>query len=189
MRLSPALWALLLAGGLTTGCVERRYVMVSDPPGALVYRDGRPIGNTPVDDYFVYYGKYHFTLIKDGYETLQVEENFSPPWYEYPLVDFFAENLWPFKIRDVRRPAYQMQPMQQARPDVVLDRANELRARNKTLVPFNPASVPGTQQARPAQVATPAPSVPAAPGNGVPVPAAPAQPASTPRPVATANPQ
>src|SRR5262249_15529581 len=109
MRYCPALGLALLAASLSTGCVERRYVINSDPPGALVYRDGRPIGTTPVDDAFIYYGKYHFTLVKDGYETLHVEEDFASPWYEYPPLDFFAENVWPWKIRDVRRPNYHLQ--------------------------------------------------------------------------------
>jgi hypothetical protein len=157
-------WALLALAGLTAGCVERRYVVTSEPPGALVYRDGRPIGTTPVDDSFLFYGKYHFTLVKDGYETLQVEEDFTAPWYEYPPLDFISENLWPWKIRDVRRPGYQLQPLQQVRHDDVLNRANDLRAREKTLVPFNPASVPNrNQQPAPATVPpAPAPSAPAA---------------------------
>src|SRR5438045_3581884 len=79
-RFSPLTFGGLLAV-LVSGCVERRYVVTSDPPGALVYKNGQPIGTTPVDDTFVYYGKYHFTLVKDGYETLQVDENFSAPWY------------------------------------------------------------------------------------------------------------
>src|SRR5438552_2043296 len=127
MRRGAALWTvLLLAAGLTTGCVERRYVMTSEPPGALVYRDGRPIGVTPVDDSFVYYGKYHFTLVKDGFETLQVEEDFTTPWYEYAPLDFVSENIWPFKVRDVRRPSYQLQPLRQVQADDVLSRANDL---------------------------------------------------------------
>src|SRR5581483_5232398 len=55
--------AALCAGALT-GCVERRYVITSDPPGAIVYCNGRQIGATPVDDHFIYYGKYDFTLVK-----------------------------------------------------------------------------------------------------------------------------
>ena len=37
-----------------------------------------------MDDHFVYYGNYHFTLIKDGYETLQVDQDIPAPFYEYP---------------------------------------------------------------------------------------------------------
>src|SRR5262249_58004588 len=63
---------VLLSAALLTGCVERRFVIESVPPTAQVLRNGQPIGFTPVDSEFIYYGKYNFTLIKDGYETLHV---------------------------------------------------------------------------------------------------------------------
>ena len=59
-----------------TGCVDRRFVVTTDPPGALVLRNNAPIGFAPADDHFTYYGNYHFTLIKDGYET-QLQERGS----------------------------------------------------------------------------------------------------------------
>src|SRR5580693_4048976 len=55
----------LLIATVGTGCVERRYVVTSDPPGALVFRNGVPLGPTPVDDFYVYYGEYDITLVKD----------------------------------------------------------------------------------------------------------------------------
>src|SRR5215510_252534 len=86
-RIFLGLAAVALAGGLP-GCVERRYVIESDPPGALVLVNGQPIGTTPVDGYFTYYGTYNFTLIKDGYETKRVSQRIASPWYELPVVDF-----------------------------------------------------------------------------------------------------
>ena len=76
-----------------TGCVERRYVIEPDPPGALVLVNGQPLGTTPVDGHFVYYGNYTFTLVKDGYETLQVDQRINSPWYQCPPIDFASENL------------------------------------------------------------------------------------------------
>src|SRR5438046_8549070 len=92
--------AAVLLGGLP-GCVERRYVIESDPPGALVLVNGQPIGTTPVDGYFVYYGNYNFTLIKDGFQTKQVSQRIASPWYEYTPLDFISENLYPGKLEDV----------------------------------------------------------------------------------------
>ena len=40
--------------------------------------------------------------MKDGYETVTEEHKSPTPWYQYPVVDFFAENLWPFEVRDER---------------------------------------------------------------------------------------
>src|SRR5262249_17261602 len=84
-------------GGLT-GCRERRFGITSDPPGAIVYHNGNPIGATPVDGQFTYYGTQSFTLVRDGHETVTVKERLSPPWYQYFPIDFLAENVWPFHI-------------------------------------------------------------------------------------------
>jgi hypothetical protein len=89
----------LAVGWLNAGCVERRFVVTSEPPGAKVLGNGQDLGPTPADDAFVYYGNYHFTLIKEGYETLQVDQSVNPPWYQYPAIDFFSENIIPWKIR------------------------------------------------------------------------------------------
>jgi hypothetical protein len=132
-------WLLgaVTAAALLAGCVERRYVITSDPPGALVLRyNGEPIGATPADDHFVYYGNYHFTLIRDGYETLEVDERIAPPWYEWPPLDFVSENLVPWWIYDVRHFHYTLQPVQLPRSDEVLHRAQELRLRGRELQPF-----------------------------------------------------
>jgi hypothetical protein len=133
MKRTVRVVGVLLTAVAMTGCVERRFVIESTPPGAQVLRDGRPIGFTPCDDFFVYYGTYHFTLVKDGYETLNVFPEIKAPWYEYPPLDFIVENLLPFKIRDVRRLHFQMEPKQAVRTDEVLDRATGLREQGKTI--------------------------------------------------------
>src|SRR4051812_18706325 len=125
---------MLALTALAIGCVERRFVIESDPPGALVLVNGQPLGATPCDGHFVYYGNYNFTLIKDGYETLQVEECFRTPWYEYYPLDFLSENLWPGKIEDVRRPrAYQLQPKAQPRADELLGQAEQFRNKGRSI--------------------------------------------------------
>jgi hypothetical protein len=122
----------LLFWGLT-GCVERRYVVTSDPPGAVVLRNNYHIGAAPADDHFDYYGNYHFTLIKDGYTTLQVDQNIEPPWYGYFPLDFVAEVLIPWKFEDVRRFHYKLEPMQAPNLQEVLNRGQSLRDRGKSI--------------------------------------------------------
>src|SRR5262245_24692183 len=133
MRRTCMLLTFLLCATAQTGCVERKFVIESNPPGALVLRNGQPIGFTPVDDSFVYYGKYDWTLVKDGYETLHVTERIRTPWYEIPPLDFITENLIPFKIRDVRRLNFNLEPRRNVRSDEVPQRAQELREKGKTL--------------------------------------------------------
>jgi hypothetical protein len=121
-------FGVLLATSLLGGCVERRFIITSNPPGATVYREGIQLGVTPVDDPFVYYGDREYLLVLDGFETLKVKQPAPTPWYEVPPLDFLTENLWPFKVRDVRRPEpYQLQPLQTPNPNQVLERAQQLR--------------------------------------------------------------
>lgn len=142
-------WFLGLALGMSsiTGCVDRRFVVNSDPPGALVLRNGKPIGVTPVDDHFVYYGNYHFTLIKDGYQTLQVDQKIPTPWYEYFPLEIISENLWPWRIVDRRQFNYQLEPIQAVRTDELLNQAQILRDRGKAITP--PPETPPSGQSAP----------------------------------------
>ncbi|MHB1422964.1 MAG: PEGA domain-containing protein [Gemmataceae bacterium] len=153
--------AALLSIGLSSGCVERRFTVYSEPPGALVYLNDRYLGPTPVDGYITYYGKQQFMLIKEGYEPLKVVQEYSPPWYDWPGIDFITENIWPFKLRDVRQFSYKMMPLTSIPPDDVRARAEELRARGQNIgVPAPP---------RPLAPA-PAPTPPAPPDATLPTP-------------------
>ena len=139
----------LLSTALLSGCVERRFVVETVIPGvpqdgqAQVLHNGHPIGISPADDSFVYYGKHQLTLVKDGYQTLHVEERLRAPWYEFPPLDFIAENIVPWKIRDVRRLRYTMQPLQATPPESVRDHATPMRERARLLGdPAPPRPVP-----------------------------------------------
>ncbi len=138
--------------GLLAGCVERRFVINSvdvqgHPLGAIVFENGHPLGATPADNHFIYYGTYRFTLVKDGYETLNVDQPVSQPWYEYPGLDFISENLIPYTIHDRREFTYILQPMLVPSATDLLNKATVLRNQGKTLGPLpgtNPVPVPST---------------------------------------------
>ena len=150
MRRQAWLVGAALTAGLLAGCVERRFVVTSDPPGAIVLRSGQFIGPAPADDHFVYYGLYHFTLIKDNFETLQVDQEIKPPWYEYWPLDFIFENFVPWQIEDVRRFHYQMQPLQAVSPTALINEVQQLRNRAETIAPQPrpvPAPAPGAPPA------------------------------------------
>jgi hypothetical protein len=135
MKQSAWLTLALALAVLPAGCVTRRYVITSDPPGAIVYRDGQPIGATPVEESFIYYGNYHFRLVKDGYEPLDVDQKMATPWYEYIGADFISENFVPFWIRDKQEFCFRLQPLQQVSPDDLKRRAQQLRERGKLIQP------------------------------------------------------
>jgi len=118
------------------GCVERRFVITTEPFGAVVYDENdMPISAAPADKPFTYYGRYRFKLVKDGYKTTVVEEQVTAPWYQWPLVDFVSETLVPVTIRDIRRLHYQLEPLESVPPEKVRQDGDLLRERGKTVGP------------------------------------------------------
>jgi hypothetical protein len=120
---------------LLTGCVERRFRVESSPPGAYLYINNTPYGPTPVDVPFLFYGDYDVMLVKEGYETKKVKQPVSPPWYQYPVIDFFAETLYPGQLTDVRPLYYELEPVCQPNLDLLKAEGEELRRRGAALPP------------------------------------------------------
>ncbi|MCL2349015.1 MAG: PEGA domain-containing protein [Planctomycetaceae bacterium] len=110
-----------------TGCVRRRIFVRSDPPGALLYVNKKPVGHTPITLSFTHYGEMEFMLSKDGYETLREIRKIRAPWYEWPGVDFFSEVVWPQKITDLKQLDFQMVPERNVSQSELLSRAESLR--------------------------------------------------------------
>lgn len=124
-RLALALLVMLVM--LQPGCVRRRLTIRSNPPGAMVFIDKRPIGTTPVSTNYIYYGTREITIVRDGFRTETVKRKFRPPWYEYPPLDFVSENLWPWELRDERVVDFQLVPQPLVRDQDLRNRAETLR--------------------------------------------------------------
>jgi hypothetical protein len=135
---------VLVIGLCATGCVRRRLTVRSNPEGARVYVDNQEIGTTPVSTAFTYHAPRSIQLSKDGYETLTVHQNLPPPWFQYPVIDFFTENLWPWELRDEREIDFQLTPQQIVPRDALLGRASELRAGASRGPIVGPTSQPTT---------------------------------------------
>jgi PEGA domain len=169
--------ALALIAAISSGCVDRRFIIESDPPGAAVYVNDRLVGASPVNQSFLYYGKYRFVFVRDGYETLTVDEQICTPWWSYFPLEFVVENILPNTIRDKRYIHKQLLPRQEIPPEAILGRGEQLRTQAQTLgppdglicVPGNPA--PGT-----VAVPAPAPQLPPPTTPSTPVPVVPTTP-------------
>ena len=110
-----------------SGCVQRRFIVRSQPEGAFVTIDRKPIGRTPLSVPWTYNGTREFQLEKDGYKTIKVQERFLPTWYERFPISFVTENFWPREIRDERLLEFQMEPKSQVQENQLINRANDLR--------------------------------------------------------------
>ena len=178
--IKPLAWValLFLVGVSAAGCVQRRLTIRTDPPGAMAYVDGYPIGTTPISTDFIYYGTREIRLVKDGYETVVVKQRIWPPWYEIPPLDFISENLVPGELRDHRILEFRLQPQRITPPEQLVDRAERLR-RGEIFLPGAAAGAtpPGAAGAgQPPGAGPPRLNPPGGPGTGMPGAGAPAGP-------------
>jgi hypothetical protein len=132
-RVLPCLLAIGL--GALAGCVERRYTIRSNPPGALVVVNGEETGPTPVSKSFTYYGDREITLMLDGYATQTIIEPINAPWWDNFVTEFFTENMIPYTFRDEREFVYQMAPSTVPEKNGLVARAEALRAQGSILPP------------------------------------------------------
>jgi len=134
-RRRTATVVLLATAGLTVGCVERRYTIRTDPPGAEVIVNGESLGPAPASHNYYYYGKREVTLVKDGFETKTFLQPMDAPWWDNYYTEVFSENMVPWVIRDEREFAYTMEPAKQPPQEQVQARAEALRSEAQVLPP------------------------------------------------------
>jgi hypothetical protein len=118
---------------MLTGCVERRYTIRSEPPGATVIVNGEEIGPTPASKSFYFYGNREITLMLDGYETRTIIQPIDAPWWDNLVTEFFSENLVPVSLRDEREFKYQLVPAVSPPLGELRNRAESLRSEAQTL--------------------------------------------------------
>jgi hypothetical protein len=153
--------AILLALGLPllAGCVNRRILVTSEPPGATVWVNDTQAGRTPTEVGFKYFGVYDVRLRLDGYEPLTTKAEAKAPLYEYPPFDAVAEALpgtretvvkWHF----VMQPALELQGDPKEQEKALIQRAKELA----TTIEQPAAPAPAPAAAAPEPATTPAPA-------------------------------
>ncbi len=118
-------------------------IIETTPPGAMVYVDDEPVGESPVTVPFTYYGTRKVTIEKlDAQRRLLYErkvafEKIRAPIYEYFPLDFFSEVLLPLKLEDKHTLSYKLEelklPSKEEIQKDLFERADELR--KKALTP------------------------------------------------------
>lgn len=132
----------------------------TNPPGALVYVDNYEIGTTPCTASFTYYGTRQIRIVKDGYETQTFLQPVPAPWYQWFPIDFFAENVVPWEIRDNRVIDRQLTPQMVVPTEELLARAQQLRSTSQTTAAMSPSSAGAPVPLGAPPVGAPSPGVP-----------------------------
>ncbi len=114
---------------LTSGCVERKLTIVTEPSEAIVWLNDEEVGTTPVTVNFNWYGDYNIRIEKDGYNILDTHRQLERPMHDKFPFDFFAEVVTPRKIVDEYIWTFELQAYQPASSEELVIAAEELRQR------------------------------------------------------------
>jgi hypothetical protein len=127
-----AVAATALAG--LPGCVERKLVIRSDPPGAIVSLEDQALpGRTPIEIPFEWDGVRRVTLQAEGHRVLETTADIESRWYDWFPLDAFAQFLYPGTIRDVRVFDYRLEPYVPVEQHTTREQAAELDERMAAL--------------------------------------------------------
>jgi hypothetical protein len=154
MKRTGLLVLALAMGLLSAGCVTRRVLITSEPSGATVFYNGQPIGTTPVDMTFTYYGIHRFRLERDGCEPADFERPLYAPWFQWFGVDFLTENFVPYNFRDRQVLHFDLPPARAYPHEQIRARATELQEQAKNLH-AHPGAQPPPRRPQPAPAPTP----------------------------------
>ena len=125
------LTGILLVVFLTTGCVERRLTLVTEPSEAVVWLNDEEVGTTPVTVNFNWYGDYNIRIEKSGYAILSTHRVLERPMHDKFPFDFFAEVVWPKKIVDEYTWTFELQPYEQTSPEELIEAAQEMQQQSE----------------------------------------------------------
>jgi len=126
--------AAVLAVLIAAGCVERKMLIRSDPPGASVWVDEEYAGVTPLDYPFGFYGSRRIRVgpIRDenqkvAYHEMERVVDVDGPWYDSFPFDLFLE-LYPRKLTyEHGLPVFELRRWDEAPQRPAEERALEVR--------------------------------------------------------------
>jgi len=93
------------------GCVERRLFVRTEPAGAMIRVNGHEVGTAPATWRFDPYGTATVEADLAGHEPVLEVVPLAAPWYEWPVIDFFADVVWPWTIHDRHEVALRLDPI------------------------------------------------------------------------------
>ena len=115
--------AVLFAGG----CIERELTITTEPSGANVILNDEEIGVSPVTVSFNWYGTYKVKLEKEGYGTIDTNQELERPAEDYFPLDLFAGLFSkPGTVRSYQWD-YELAPYEPPQRDELIERAGEMQ--------------------------------------------------------------
>lgn len=105
--------AALLCAPLA-GCAQKVIEITTEPSGAVVTLNDVPVGRTPLQTEFTYYGDYDIQIRKEGFEPIRTKATAWTPLYERPPLDLATA---PIPYETVVRWHFTLEPSLERRED------------------------------------------------------------------------
>ncbi|MBL8876173.1 MAG: PEGA domain-containing protein [Phycisphaerae bacterium] len=154
-----------LLGAALAGCSQKVIEITTEPSGALVTLNDVPVGRTPLQTGFTYYGDYDIQIRKEGFEPIRTKATAWTPLYERPPLDLATAPIpyesvvrWHFTLE----PALEKRESKQQFEDGLISRARGLREQVEEPAKPDPSSKPAESSPAPA---TPVETAPPPPVN------------------------
>jgi hypothetical protein len=152
MRLAVRISLALLPIAACMGCVERILQVRTEPARAAITVNGEDAGATGTDGVlehpFTFYGTVDVTARASGHLSRRELVTLAPPWYQLFPVDFFAEIVVPWTIRDVHSVELRLDPsparMDEGLRESLRREAEELRSKLPPPLPGRGAGAGGS---------------------------------------------
>lgn len=128
-----ALYGLLVAMMLLSGCVERKLTINTEPQGAVIVLNDEEIGVSPVTVGFNWYGDYKVRISKEGFEILNTHRELIGPAHDHFPLDFFCEVLWPGRIVDEYQWDFELCPHVSIDRDELIKAAEAVKSKAEAL--------------------------------------------------------
>lgn len=127
---TAALVIVLLA---LPACVERRLHIRTEPEGAWIRVNGEAKGRSKLDWEFDHYGTILLEADLHGHQRYYEAHKLKMPWWQYPVINFFTDVLWPWRLVDEQEVVLKLQPLTDRTEEEVQKELEDL-ARNAEAV-------------------------------------------------------
>ena len=127
---TAALVVVLLA---LPACVERRLHIRTEPAGAWIRVNGEAKGRSKLHWEFDHYGTILLEADLHGHQRYYEAHKLKMPWWQYPVINFFTDVLWPGRLVDEQEVVIKLQPLTDRTEEEVQKELEDL-ARNAEAV-------------------------------------------------------
>ncbi len=115
---------------LLVACTERQLLIRTDPPGARVRVNGKPLGRTKRDEpliwRFDHYGEVLLEAEFTDHDKVHRPYRLKMPWWQRTPIDFVPDVIIPWTIRDTHRVTLELPKHPEMTPEEVQRRIEHL---------------------------------------------------------------